>query len=133
MQRCQKMSSYARIRYYVASVTHDHDIAYQHLMKETSFHGCHEQYLVLSFASQVHHTPNFFCTYEAYTYIDWASRKSFMAVEESNTSQSNHQQQQVCDPCKSFGKKCSHLVKKQRAKFYILRRCIAMLLCWHEH
>nr|KYP49165.1 hypothetical protein KK1_029099 [Cajanus cajan] len=59
-----------------------------------------------------------------------------MAVEESNTSQSsNHQQQQqqVCDPCKSFGKKCSHLVKKQRAKFYILRRCVAMLLCWHEH
>ncbi|KAH1136959.1 hypothetical protein AAZX31_10G054400 [Glycine max] len=59
-----------------------------------------------------------------------------MAVQESNTSQSNHQQQQqhqVCDPCKSFGQKCSHLVKKQRAKFYILRRCVAMLLCWHEH
>ncbi|KAJ1392259.1 hypothetical protein SESBI_36001 [Sesbania bispinosa] len=58
-----------------------------------------------------------------------------MAVEESNTSQNNHhQQQQVCDPCscKSFGQKCSHLVKNQRAKFYILRRCIAMLLCWHE-
>ncbi|KAF8042625.1 hypothetical protein BT93_A1072 [Corymbia citriodora subsp. variegata] len=32
----------------------------------------------------------------------------------------------------SFGEKCSHLAKKQRAKFYILRRCIAMLLCWHE-
>ncbi|XP_020213843.1 uncharacterized protein LOC109798052 [Cajanus cajan] len=57
---------------------------------------------------------------------------SFMAVKESNTSQKNHQQQEACDPCKSFGQKCSHLVKKQRAKFYILRRCIAMLLCWHE-
>ncbi|KAH1101498.1 hypothetical protein AAZX31_13G126700 [Glycine max] len=58
-----------------------------------------------------------------------------MAVQESNTSQSNHQQQQHqnCDPCKSFGQKCSQLVKKQRAKFYILRRCVAMLLCWHEH
>ncbi|KAK7392471.1 hypothetical protein VNO78_20910 [Psophocarpus tetragonolobus] len=68
-------------------------------------------------------------------YISRIARKSFMAVEESNTSQSNHQQQQdqVCDPCKSFGQKCSHLVKKQRAKFYILRRCVAMLLCWHEH
>ncbi|XP_057805375.1 small polypeptide DEVIL 16 [Salvia miltiorrhiza] len=32
----------------------------------------------------------------------------------------------------SFGEKCSHLAKKQRAKFYILRRCIAMLLCWHD-
>ncbi|CAN1135538.1 Small polypeptide DEVIL 16 [Linum perenne] len=32
----------------------------------------------------------------------------------------------------SLGKKCRHLVKKQRAKFYIVRRCIAMLVCWHE-
>nr|KYP70893.1 hypothetical protein KK1_010133 [Cajanus cajan] len=61
-----------------------------------------------------------------------ATMFSFMAVKESNTSQKNHQQQEACDPCKSFGQKCSHLVKKQRAKFYILRRCIAMLLCWHE-
>ncbi|KAG5043776.1 hypothetical protein AAZX31_03G163700 [Glycine max] len=66
------------------------------------------------------------------------ARKSFMAVKESNTSQNIQQQQQqqqqqeACDPCKSFGQKCSHIVKKQRAKFYILRRCIAMLLCWHE-
>ena len=63
-----------------------------------------------------------------------AKRQTFMAaVIESNTShQSNNQQQEVCDPCKSFCQKCSHLVKKQRAKFYILRRCVAMLLCWHE-
>ena len=33
----------------------------------------------------------------------------------------------------SFCKKCGYIVKKQRAKFYILRRCISMLLCWHEH
>lgn len=32
----------------------------------------------------------------------------------------------------SIREKCSHLAKKQRAKFYILRRCIAMLVCWHE-
>lgn len=29
-------------------------------------------------------------------------------------------------------KKCKDLAKKQKAKFYILRRCIAMLVCWHE-
>ncbi|XP_038904423.1 uncharacterized protein LOC120090788 [Benincasa hispida] len=34
--------------------------------------------------------------------------------------------------CKSFGEKCNNLVKKQRTKFYILRRCIAMLVCWRE-
>ncbi|CAN4118908.1 unnamed protein product [Withania somnifera] len=32
----------------------------------------------------------------------------------------------------SLRKKCSDLAKKQKAKFYILRRCIAMLVCWHE-
>ena len=37
-----------------------------------------------------------------------------------------------CDPCSSFGQKCSNLVKKQRTKFYILRRCVALLLCSHE-
>ncbi|CAK8543876.1 unnamed protein product [Lathyrus sativus] len=59
-----------------------------------------------------------------------------MAVKEINKTRiqnsSQHQQEEGCDPCKSFGQKCSHLVKKQRAKFYILRRCIAMLLCYHE-
>ncbi|KAJ7972368.1 DVL family protein [Quillaja saponaria] len=53
--------------------------------------------------------------------------------QNSSSSISNQQQQAYqCEPCKSFGQKCSHLVKKQRAKFYILRRCIAMLLCGHE-
>ncbi|KAL5060026.1 hypothetical protein RYX36_031630 [Vicia faba] len=63
-----------------------------------------------------------------------------MAVKEINKTRSQNsttttqqqQEEEGCDPCKSFGQKCSHLVKKQRAKFYILRRCIAMLLCYHE-
>ncbi|GFS45761.1 DVL family protein [Actinidia rufa] len=56
-----------------------------------------------------------------------------MEAEESNT-RLRSPQQHVGDKCRSssFGKKCSHLAKKQRAKFYILRRCIAMLVCWHE-
>ncbi|KAK9127491.1 hypothetical protein Syun_016288 [Stephania yunnanensis] len=38
----------------------------------------------------------------------------------------------VREPCRSFGRRCSRLVKEQRAKFYILRRCVAMLVCWHD-
>ncbi|PIN18209.1 hypothetical protein CDL12_09127 [Handroanthus impetiginosus] len=34
--------------------------------------------------------------------------------------------------CRSFGQKCSQLAKNQRAKFYILRRCIMMLVCWRD-
>lgn len=40
--------------------------------------------------------------------------------------------QNVQDSNKSLKEKCSLLAKKQRAKFYIVRRCIMMLVCWHE-
>ncbi|OVA16059.1 DVL [Macleaya cordata] len=30
-----------------------------------------------------------------------------------------------------FTRKCAALVKEQRARIYILRRCATMLLCWY--
>ncbi|XP_022139156.1 uncharacterized protein LOC111010130 [Momordica charantia] len=33
----------------------------------------------------------------------------------------------------SFTRKCAKLVKEQRARFYIMRRCVTMLICWHNH
>ncbi|GKV48426.1 hypothetical protein SLEP1_g55242 [Rubroshorea leprosula] len=53
-----------------------------------------------------------------------------MAAKENDSSYLTNEH--TCEPCRSFGQKCSHLVKKQRAKFYILRRCIAMLVCWRD-
>ncbi|KAK2996109.1 hypothetical protein RJ639_029520 [Escallonia herrerae] len=50
-----------------------------------------------------------------------------MEVNESSTSFRSSDHEHVQGTCKSFGEKCSHVAKKQRAKFYILRRCIAML------
>ncbi|KAI4302398.1 hypothetical protein MLD38_038147 [Melastoma candidum] len=32
----------------------------------------------------------------------------------------------------AFSDKCARLVKEQRARFYIVRRCVTMLLCWHD-
>lgn len=32
-----------------------------------------------------------------------------------------------------IGKRCLLIAKQQRTRFYILRRCITMLLCWHAH
>ncbi|KAK4759547.1 hypothetical protein SAY87_022678 [Trapa incisa] len=52
---------------------------------------------------------------------------------QKGSSSSSCFEKSACDPCRSFGQKCSHLVKKQRAKFYIVRRCVTMLLCWDEH
>jgi len=33
----------------------------------------------------------------------------------------------------SFTRRCSSLVKEQRARFYIMRRCVSMLLCWNKY
>ncbi|KAH0979953.1 hypothetical protein PRUPE_2G209600 [Prunus persica] len=51
---------------------------------------------------------------------------------QGHVSNSNFCCRHVREPCRSFGRRCSMLVKEQRARFYILRRCVTMLLCWHE-
>lgn len=35
--------------------------------------------------------------------------------------------------CGGFGKRCAWMARQQRARCYILRRCVAMLLCWRAH
>ncbi|OAY74147.1 hypothetical protein ACMD2_12933 [Ananas comosus] len=33
----------------------------------------------------------------------------------------------------SFTARCACLVREQRARFYIARRCVTMLLCWRDY
>ncbi|XP_042479277.1 small polypeptide DEVIL 17-like [Macadamia integrifolia] len=33
----------------------------------------------------------------------------------------------------SLRKRCLAKAKEQRSRFYIIRRCVVMLLCWHEY
>ncbi|KAE8817501.1 hypothetical protein D1007_04928 [Hordeum vulgare] len=33
----------------------------------------------------------------------------------------------------SFSGRCARLVKEQRARFYIMRRCVTMLVCWRDY
>ncbi|KAG5052970.1 hypothetical protein AAZX31_02G233400 [Glycine max] len=33
----------------------------------------------------------------------------------------------------AFASKCAKLVKEQRARFYIMRRCVTMLICWRDY
>jgi hypothetical protein len=32
----------------------------------------------------------------------------------------------------SFARRCARLIREQRVRFYIARRCVAMLACWRE-
>ncbi|KAI3983275.1 hypothetical protein MKX01_013342 [Papaver californicum] len=52
-----------------------------------------------------------------------------MGIKEDNQSFCSRS---IQVPCKSFWQKCNRLVKEQRVKFYILRRCVTMLVCWNE-
>ncbi|KAF8022081.1 hypothetical protein BT93_G2276 [Corymbia citriodora subsp. variegata] len=33
----------------------------------------------------------------------------------------------------AFARRCARLVSEQRARFYIVRRCVTMLLCWRDY
>ncbi|RWV79981.1 hypothetical protein GW17_00058809 [Ensete ventricosum] len=34
---------------------------------------------------------------------------------------------------RSFSSRCGRLAKEQRARFYIMRRCVTMLVCWRDY
>ncbi|KAF9679679.1 hypothetical protein SADUNF_Sadunf06G0039600 [Salix dunnii] len=54
-----------------------------------------------------------------------------MMKPENITSFCDHQIR-VRDSCRSLGERCCRVVKELRARFYILRRCVTMLLCSNE-
>ncbi|KVI03613.1 DVL-like protein [Cynara cardunculus var. scolymus] len=35
--------------------------------------------------------------------------------------------------CANFTRKCGSLAKEQKARFYIVKRCVTMLVCWKKH
>ncbi|WVY95637.1 hypothetical protein V8G54_027788 [Vigna mungo] len=53
-----------------------------------------------------------------------------MKKEDNNNSFSKTKN--ICVPFKSFGRSCSRLTREHRARFYILRRCVTMLICWQD-
>ncbi|XP_018460219.2 small polypeptide DEVIL 10, partial [Raphanus sativus] len=57
-------------------------------------------------------------------FIDFALRK-FLFMSNPSSSKPNRKT--------SFGDRCLLMAKQQRTRLYILRRCVSMLLCWHDH
>ncbi|KAI3667687.1 hypothetical protein L6452_42756 [Arctium lappa] len=35
--------------------------------------------------------------------------------------------------CANFTRKCGSLAKEHKARFYIVKRCVTMLVCWKKH
>ncbi|CAL5190010.1 unnamed protein product [Lathyrus oleraceus] len=60
------------------------------------------------------------------------SKKEASTRSRSSSSSSfikNSSTQRKC----AFARKCARLVKEQRARFYIMRRCVTMLICWRDY
>ncbi|KAG4920327.1 hypothetical protein AAZX31_18G037000 [Glycine max] len=58
-----------------------------------------------------------------------SSTTSSSSLMKNSSSSSSSSTQRKC----AFARKCARLVKEQRARFYIMRRCVIMLICWHEY
>ncbi|BAT91285.1 hypothetical protein VIGAN_06260400 [Vigna angularis var. angularis] len=60
------------------------------------------------------------------------------SLQSANTSSfihSSYLAMPLSQPCRktSLRKRCYMVAKQQKTRFYIFGRCIAMLLCWHDH
>lgn len=51
----------------------------------------------------------------------------------SSTSKSSSLERSSSQKCSNFTRKCGSMAKEQKAKFYIVKRCITMLVFWHKH
>ncbi|KAE9593263.1 hypothetical protein Lalb_Chr19g0137921 [Lupinus albus] len=56
-----------------------------------------------------------------------------MSTKGTSTSKCNNLPRSYSQKNSSIGKKCTNIAKEQKARFYIMRRCVAMLVCWHKH
>jgi hypothetical protein len=55
------------------------------------------------------------------------------ATASSSSSSSQEQQRQEQESRRRLSKKCVEAVKEHRARFYIVRRCVSMLVCWRDY
>ncbi|CAN1257477.1 Small polypeptide DEVIL 11 [Linum perenne] len=58
-----------------------------------------------------------------------SSSRSSRSSTSTTTPLMKNSSQRKC----SFSRKCARLVKEQRARFYIMRRCVTMLICWRDY
>ncbi|CAA2969638.1 uncharacterized protein LOC111369234 [Olea europaea var. sylvestris] len=61
------------------------------------------------------------------------SRSSSQRSSSTSSNKSSSLSRSSSQRCAEFTRKCSSLAKEQKAKLYIVKRCITMLVCWKKH
>lgn len=62
-----------------------------------------------------------------------SSQKNSCSSSSSSSSKCSSLPRSYSQKNPSISRKCTSLAKEQKARFYIMRRCVAMLVCWHKH
>jgi hypothetical protein len=62
-----------------------------------------------------------------------ASVSSTRQQQAGGTTTSQSQSSSTAAGGGGLSKKCVEAVKEHRARFYIVRRCVSMLVCWRDH
>ncbi|RZB65424.1 hypothetical protein D0Y65_041470 [Glycine soja] len=83
--------------------------------------SCSVNCLCIEFSSSLFKSDSSFVTF-----LNVSQQTSSSSLMKNSSSSST---QRKC----AFARKCARLVKEQRARFYIIRRCVIMLICWHEY
>ncbi|KAK8593280.1 hypothetical protein V6N12_045363 [Hibiscus sabdariffa] len=60
------------------------------------------------------------------------SRKESLPKSRSSSFSSSYSSSSSSSKRCAFTRKCARVLKQQRARFYIMRRCVAMLICGHD-
>ncbi|WOL09281.1 hypothetical protein Cni_G18034 [Canna indica] len=69
-------------------------------------------------------------------YMDQAEKwklQSSASTTKSKGSRRRRRRSGGEEAARSFSRRCTRLVKEQRARFYIMRRCVTMLICWRDY
>ena len=60
-------------------------------------------------------------------------RNSCPSSPTKNPHKSSNLMRSFSKKSSAFGKKCTNLAKEQKARFYIMKRCVSMLVSWRKH
>ncbi|KAF3331583.1 DVL family [Carex littledalei] len=71
------------------------------------------------------------CTGDASSGTGAASNSFFKRSESAREARSSGTSAR--SSARSVSSRCANLVKEQRARFYIMRRCVTMLVCWKDY
>jgi hypothetical protein len=61
------------------------------------------------------------------------SAQETTSTDQRQLSEQLRKHQRQARGCAGLRRRCYSVLKQQRTRLYILRRCVTMLLCWHEH